>query len=97
MRQLFSAAIFDMDGLLVDSERTIMNTWITVGLDLGIPLSANDYLRIVGRSSTERELIRLRLPSTTLRPFFMSALLSTVCFRGDQDRLRIKLIVTATW
>jgi len=50
---MFSAAIFDMDGLLVDSERTIMKMWIAAGLDLGITLSPPDYLRIVGRSSTE--------------------------------------------
>jgi hypothetical protein len=31
MRQMFSVAISDMDGLLVDSERAIMNAWITVG------------------------------------------------------------------
>jgi len=58
---MFSAAIFDMNGLLVDSERAIMNTWITVGLELGITLSASDYLRIVGRSSTECELILTKL------------------------------------
>jgi len=58
---MFSAAIFDMDGLLVDSERTIMNTWINVGIDLGITVSHSDYLRIVGRSSTESHAILIDL------------------------------------
>ena len=57
MRQMFSAAIFDMDGLLVDSERAIMDAWIAVGADLGIALSASDYLPIIGMSPLECELI----------------------------------------
>lgn len=57
---MFSAAI-DMDGLLVDSERAIMNTWIAVALELGTALSPTDYLRIVGRASAECELILTEL------------------------------------
>lgn len=50
---MFSAAVFDMDGLLIDSERTIMNTWIAVARELGITLLPSDYVRIIGRSLRE--------------------------------------------
>lgn len=58
---MFSAAIFDMDGLLVDSERTIMNAWIDVARAHGAALSAADYLQIVGRSFREGQTILARL------------------------------------
>ncbi|VWC78563.1 HAD family hydrolase [Burkholderia lata] len=57
----FSAALFDMDGLLVDSERTIMNTWIDVSNAHGVTLTTTDYLQIVGRSFAEGQVILARL------------------------------------
>ncbi|ALV56282.1 MULTISPECIES: HAD family hydrolase [Burkholderia] len=57
----FSAALFDMDGLLVDSERTIMNTWIDVSNAHGVVLTEIDYLQIVGRSFAEGQVILARL------------------------------------
>ncbi|MDN7934930.1 HAD family phosphatase [Burkholderia metallica] len=57
----FSAALFDMDGLLVDSERTIMNTWIDVSNAHGITLTVADYLQIVGRSFAEGQVILAQL------------------------------------
>ncbi|TEV21007.1 HAD family hydrolase [Burkholderia cepacia] len=57
----FSAALFDMDGLLVDSERTIMNTWIDVSNAHGVTLTTADYLQIVGRSFAEGQVILARL------------------------------------
>ncbi|GBH24790.1 HAD family hydrolase [Burkholderia vietnamiensis] len=57
----FSAALFDMDGLLVDSERTIMNTWIDVSTAHGVVLTEIDYLQIVGRSFAEGQVILARL------------------------------------
>lgn len=50
---MFSAAIFDMDGLLIDSERTIMNTWIAAGRELGVHILPVDYVEIIGRSLPE--------------------------------------------
>ena len=50
---MFAAAIFDMDGLLIDSERTIMNTWIAAGRELGIEIRPVDYVEIIGRSLSE--------------------------------------------
>ena len=50
---MFSAAVFDMDGLLIDSERAIMNAWIAVARERGITLLPTDYVRIIGRSLRE--------------------------------------------
>lgn len=50
---MFSAVIFDMDGLLIDSERTIMQTWTRVALDLGVSIAPDAYRRIIGRNSVE--------------------------------------------
>lgn len=58
---MFAAAIFYMDGLLIDSERTIMNTWIDVCAQLGIALAPADYLRIVGRSFSEGQVVLTEL------------------------------------
>lgn len=40
----FTAAIFDMDGLLVDSERVTQRAWIDAAQARGIALAEVDYL-----------------------------------------------------
>jgi len=50
---LFSAAIFDMDGLLLDSERVIMQAWLAAARAERLPLSEPDFLLVVGRGAQE--------------------------------------------
>ena len=54
---MFAAAIFDIDGLLIDSERPIMAAWIEAARTLGIELSHSEYLQVVGLATSESELI----------------------------------------
>ncbi len=45
---MFGAAIFDLDGLLLDSERVIMQAWIAAAQQEGLRLSEPDFLLVVG-------------------------------------------------
>ncbi|NLP64535.1 HAD family hydrolase [Paraburkholderia sacchari] len=69
---MFSAAIFDMDGLLIDSERTIMNTWISVGQELGVHIRPVDYAEIIGRSLPECHAMLAKMFGA--EPLFQEAL-----------------------
>lgn len=51
----FRAAIFDMDGLLVDSERVTLRAWIDAARALDCALAEADYLQVVGRASPESD------------------------------------------
>ncbi len=50
---LFTAAIFDMDGLLLDSERVIMQAWMESAQAQGLPLARADFLQVVGYGTVE--------------------------------------------
>ncbi|HSQ81416.1 MAG TPA: HAD family phosphatase [Casimicrobiaceae bacterium] len=58
---MFHAAIFDMDGLLIDSERAIMRAWIDAARDCGITLEPEAYADVVGRAEPESNAILVRL------------------------------------
>lgn len=45
----FKAALFDMDGLLLDSERLVRDAWLEVASNFSIPLEESTYLGWVGR------------------------------------------------
>jgi HAD superfamily hydrolase (TIGR01509 family) len=49
----FSAAVFDMDGLLLDSERPIRDAWLRLSAAAGTPLTEADYLLTVGRNRAD--------------------------------------------
>jgi HAD superfamily hydrolase (TIGR01509 family) len=57
----FRAAVFDMDGLLLDSERPVRDAWRAATREFGVSLSDTDYLAVVGRSEVDSraELQRL--------------------------------------
>jgi len=54
---MFTAAIFDMDGLLIDSERPIMAAWIAAARTLDVELSHAQYLQCVGLAMGESKQI----------------------------------------
>lgn len=53
----YQAAIFDMDGLLIDSERTIMQAWIDAAAATGVTLQAEAYAPIIGLAEPESDAI----------------------------------------
>lgn len=52
-----AAAIFDMDGLLIDSERATLAAWLHGARQAGVPLAKADYLQVVGRAAPESDAI----------------------------------------
>jgi HAD superfamily hydrolase (TIGR01509 family) len=50
---MFTAAIFDMDGLLLDSERTIMQAWLASARALDVLLHEADYIGVIGLAHAE--------------------------------------------
>lgn len=57
----YQAAIFDMDGLLIDSERTIMRAWIDAAAAIGVTLRAEAYTPIIGLAEPESDAILTRV------------------------------------
>jgi HAD superfamily hydrolase (TIGR01509 family) len=51
------AIIFDMDGLLLDSERPYRDAWLVVGNKKGFPLTESIYLQAVGRDDRDTRAI----------------------------------------
>ena len=57
MASMFAAAIFDMDGLLIDSERALLRVWTEVAAEFGVVLAASDFVRMVGLGAAESNLV----------------------------------------
>jgi HAD superfamily hydrolase (TIGR01509 family) len=55
----YSAAVFDMDGLLLDSERPVRDAWMQVAAEFGVPLTPAGYIDLIGRNHRDSAL-RLR-------------------------------------
>ncbi|MCH9798950.1 MAG: HAD family phosphatase [Betaproteobacteria bacterium] len=54
---MVKAAIFDMDGLLIDSERIIMQACIQAAKDVGIIYTQAEFVELIGRSSPDASRI----------------------------------------
>jgi HAD superfamily hydrolase (TIGR01509 family) len=48
---MFTAAIFDMDGLLIDSERAIMQAWIDAAARAGSSITEEQFRAVIGRDA----------------------------------------------
>lgn len=53
----FGAAIFDVDGLLIDSERAIMRLWLRATAGFARPMTESDYIPTIGRAARESAAI----------------------------------------
>jgi HAD superfamily hydrolase (TIGR01509 family) len=57
----FAAAVFDMDGLLLDSERPVRAAWMNAARHIGKPLTDADYLSVVGLNHRDSDARMLAL------------------------------------
>ncbi|MCZ8112562.1 MAG: HAD hydrolase-like protein [Alphaproteobacteria bacterium] len=55
------AALFDMDGTLVDSERVTLNAWMESSQELGLPLDPAKYSRFIGLNEEESNALLIQL------------------------------------
>jgi len=55
------AIIFDMDGLMIDTERMALKAWQLAGADFGFPISADIFITMVGRNrwDSDRTLVKI--------------------------------------
>jgi beta-phosphoglucomutase-like phosphatase (HAD superfamily) len=55
------AAIFDMDGTLIDSERIILNAWVESSREIGVPLDSVEYSQVIGLNDEESKQLLVSL------------------------------------
>ena len=55
------AVIFDMDGLMIDTERLALKAWQLAGADFGFPISDDIFITMIGRNrwDSDRTLVEI--------------------------------------
>ena len=51
----YRAIIFDMDGLMIDTERLALKAWQLAGADFGFPISDDIFITMVGRNRSDSD------------------------------------------
>ena len=54
---MIQTVVFDMDGVLIDSERLILKAWEIIAIQKGIPDIVSTFMKCVGTNSRETEAI----------------------------------------
>ena len=55
------AIIFDMDGLMIDTERLALKAWQLAGADFGFPISDDIFITMVGRNRRDSDCILVEI------------------------------------
>lgn len=64
---MFSAAIFDMDGLLIDSERVLLRVWTAIAAEFEVDFPQAEFVRMVGLGAAESNAILQRVLGSEAR------------------------------
>ena len=81
---MFAAAIFDMDGVLIDSERVIVDAYVAAARDCGHAIAEADVLPVIGMTGAASRTVLLGLfgSEATLRQVGERA---AMLMRGERD------------
>ena len=85
------AVIFDMDGLMIDTERLALKAWQLAGVDFGFPITEDIFITMVGRNrwDSDRTLVEVfgsDFPVDAVRKRYRSYLDDWI----DEGKLSIK-------
>ena len=85
------AVIFDMDGLMIDTERLALKAWQLAGVDFGFPINEDIFITMVGRNrrDSDRTLVEVfgsDFPVSAVRKKYRSYLDGWI----DQGKMSVK-------